>query len=339
MNVLILGGTGVISRAITEKLLAQGHAVTHFNRGTGSLPFTKSVRLIPGDRSKPGELEKALDGETFDAVIDMICFNRKDAEESLRVFRGKTSQLVITSSVAAYKRPYRSLPIREDCEELFTDASFGYAFHKAELERFVRDSADGEKLPVTIIRPSLTFGIGAANIGVLRQNYGLIDRMRKGKALVMFGDGSTPWSFTFVEDLAKAYACVLGNPRTYGQTFHATSDELCRWEDLYLEFGRSAGIQPKIIHVPSEILMKAAPNLCAHLYHEKTYPGIFDNGKIRSACPEFKTGVSLREGCASIFAWWEKQAPVIDPEKDKLEDDLVSAYEKFAASVSGLYTK
>jgi nucleoside-diphosphate-sugar epimerase len=337
MKVLILGGTGVISSAITENLLAKGHEVAHFNRGTRQAP--QSVRLISGDRSKPGELEKALGNQTFDAVIDMICFNRKDAEESLRVFRGRTAQLVITSSIAAYKRPYHSLPIREDCEELFTDPSFAYAFHKAELERFVGESADREKLPITIIRPSLTFGTGAANIGILRQNYGIIDRMRKGKALVMFGDGSTPWSFTFVEDLAKAYACVLGNPRTYGQAFHATSDELCRWEDLYLELGRIAGVRPKIIHVPSEILMKAAPNLCAHLCYEKTYPGIFDNGKIRSACPAFKTTVSLREGCASIFAWWEKQAPEIDPEKDRLEDGLVSACEKFAASVSGLYMK
>jgi nucleoside-diphosphate-sugar epimerase len=284
-------------------------------------------------------MEKALGKETFDAVIDMICFNRKDAEETLRVFRGRTSQLVITSSVAAYRRPYHSLPIREDCEELFSDSSFGYAFHKAELERFVWDFTGREKVPVTIIRPSLTFGIGAANIGVLRQNYGIIDRMRKGKALVMFGDGTTPWSFTFVEDLAKAYACVLGNPRTYGQAFHATSDELCCWEDLYLELGRIAGIQPKIVHIPSGILMKAAPNLCAHLYYEKTYPGIFDNTKIRSACPAFKTTVPLHEGCASIFAWWEKEASAPDPEKDKLEDELVSAYEKFAASVSGLYTK
>jgi nucleoside-diphosphate-sugar epimerase len=339
MKVLILGGTGVISRAITDRLLAEGHGVTHFNRGTKSLPFAKSVRVLAGDRSKPGELERALESENFDAVIDMICFNRKDAEETVRVFRGRTQQLVITSSVAAYRRPYRSLPIREDSEELFTDSSFGYAFHKAELERFLWELIGREKLPVTIIRPSLTFGAGAANIGILRQNYGIIDRMRKGKALVMFGDGSTPWSFTFAEDLAKAYAAVLGNPRTYGQAFHATSGEICRWEDLYLEFGRLAGAEPKIIHISSEILMKAAPNLCAHLYHEKTYPGIFDTTKLRSAAPGFKPAITLREGCAMLFAWWEKEAHAVDPEKDKLEDELAAAYEKFTASISGLYAK
>jgi nucleoside-diphosphate-sugar epimerase len=339
MRVLILGGTGVISRAITENLLQGGHDVTHFNRGTKSLSFAKTVHVITGDRSKPGELEKAIGSAKFDAVIDMICFNKKDAEETVRVFRGKTSQLVITSSVAAYKRPYHSLPIREDAEELSTDASFGYGFHKAELERYLWDVIGKEKLPITIIRPSLTFGIGAPNIGVLRQNYGIVDRIRKGKPVVMFGDGSCPWTFTFVEDLAKAYAAVLGNPRAYGQAFQALHDELCRWEDLYLEFARLAGAEPKIVHIPSDILFKAAPNLCAHLYHEKTYPGIFDTTKLRCASPSFKTTVSLREGCAGLFTWWEKDAHAVDPEKDKLEDELVAACEKFAASVTNLYTK
>ncbi|MDR1933130.1 MAG: NAD-dependent epimerase/dehydratase family protein [Spirochaetales bacterium] len=339
MKVLILGGTGVISRAITENLLAGGYDVTHFNRGTKSVPFTKAVRLISGDRSKPGELEKAAGAEKFDAVIDMICFNKKDAEETIRAFRGKTGHIIITSSVAAYKRPYHSLPIREDAEELFTDPSFGYAFHKAELERFLWDLIGKEKLPVSILRPSLTFGVGAPNIGVLRQNYGVIERIRKGKPVVMFADGSCPWSFTFAEDLAKAYAALLGNTRAYGQAFHATSDELCRWEDLYLEFGRLAGAEPKIIHISSELLMKAAPNLCAHLYYEKTFPGIFDNTKIRCAAPSFKTTISLRQGCKTLFDWWEKEARAVDPEKDKLEDDLARAYEKFAESVTNIYTK
>ncbi|MCL1817417.1 MAG: NAD-dependent epimerase/dehydratase family protein [Spirochaetaceae bacterium] len=337
MKVLILGGTGVISRAITENLIAGGHDVTLFNRGTKSPAFAKPVAVISGDRSK-GELEKAVGSASFDAVIDMICFNRKDAEETVRVFRGKAGQIIITSSIAAYKRPYHSLPIREDAEELFTDASFGYAFHKAELERCLGDIIGKDKLPITIIRPSLTFGIGAPNVGILRQNYGIIERIRRGKPLVMFGDGSTPWTFTFVEDLAKAYAAVLGNPRAFGQAFHATSDYLCRWEDLYLEFGRLAGAEPKIIHISSELLMKAAPNLCSHLYFEKTFPGVFDNTKIRSAAPSFKTTISLGEGCKTLFDWWEKEKP-FDPEKDKLEDDLAAAYEKFSAAIAGLYTK
>jgi uncharacterized protein YbjT (DUF2867 family) len=51
MNVLILGGTGVISRAIVQQLLDSNHEVTLFNRGGNkTLPFLKDVQQITGDR-------------------------------------------------------------------------------------------------------------------------------------------------------------------------------------------------------------------------------------------------------------------------------------------------
>ena len=339
MKVLILGGTGVISRAITQRLLAEGREVVLFNRGTKDLPFSKDVRVIRGDRTKAEDFAKAFGTERFDVVIDMLSFNRKDAEETVKVFRNRVSHLIITSSIAAYKRPYKSLPTREEAESLFDNPIFPYAFQKAEMERYLWDLIAKERLPITLLRPSLTYGAGAANIGILRQNYGIVDRIRKGKPLVMFGDGSTPWQFTFVEDLAKAYTGVAGNPKTFGQAYHATSDELHRWEDLYLEIGRLVGKDPGIVHIPSEVLMKAAPNLCSHLFFEKTYPGVFDNAKIKAAVPSFKATVTFRDGLSGLLDWFEKEARTVDPEKDKLEDDLVALARESAARMANLYVK
>ena len=234
--------------------------------------------------------------ESFDAVIDMICFNEADARSTIAAFRGRTDQIVVCSSVAAYRRPYRSVPTVESAESLYDDPTFAYAYHKAQAERFLDEVVRSQQLPITIIRPSLTYGVGAANVGVLRQNYGIVDRIRKGKPLVMFGDGSTPWSFTFAPDLAKAFVGVLGNPPTYGQAYHACSEERCRWEDLYLEFGKVLGIEPQIVHIPSELLRVADPELFSHLYFEKTFVGLFDNSKIRSVVPDFVCDISLHDG-------------------------------------------
>ena len=139
----------------------------------------------------------------------------------------------------------------------------------------------------------------------------------------MFGDGSTPWSFTFTPDLAKAFVGVLGNPQTYGQAYHACSEQRCRWEDLYLEFGRVLGIEPRIVHISSELLYAANPDLFGHIYHEKTFPGLFDNSKIRSAVPQFTCEISLHDGIKMMVDWFEREADQIDPEKDALEDRLV----------------
>ena len=339
MKVLIVGGTGVISREITKQLLADNHEVVLFNRGRKQLEFTQDVRQIIGDRQNRESFEAKMHAERFDVVIDMICFNQKDAESTIRAFGSNTDHLIVCSSIAAYKRPPKSIPIREDAEELFDDPSFTYAFHKAEMERFLQKEIAKQQLPITMIRPSLTFGPGAANMGVLRQNYGIIDRIRKGKKLVMFGDGTTPWSFTFTPDLAKAFVLSAGNENTFGKAYHATNEDPHLWEDLYLEFGRVVGKEPNIVHIPSELLYKAAPNLCGHLYFEKTYPGLFDNTKFKTDVPEFEAKISLHQGLEMMLEWFEKEANIVDPEKDALEDKLIELHESWAKQIANLYTK
>ena len=336
MNVLVLGGTGVISRQIVSLLLANQHAVTVYNRGSRQVEYSGEVRQITGDRADRARFEAAMQRESFDAVIDMICFNEDDARSTVAAFRGSGAQIVVCSSVAAYKRPYRSVPTVESAESLFDDPIFGYAYDKAQVERYLNTVVQDEQAPVTIIRPSLTFGPGAANMGVLRQNYGIIDRIKKDKPLVMFGDGSTPWSFTFTPDLAKAFVGVLGNPQTYGQAYHACSEERCRWEDLYLEFGKVLDKKPHIVHIPSELLMAANPDLFSHLYFEKTYVGLFDNTKIRSVIPDFNCDISLNAGVRMMIDWFESEANQVDPEKDELEDRLVALHTSWKEQMRGL---
>ncbi len=326
MNVLVLGGTGVISRAIVTLLLQKNHTVTVFNRGRQTRSDSGDVRQITGDRLNREDFESRMRRESFDAVIDMICFNEADARSTVAAFRDNSGQIIICSSVAAYKRPYHSVPTVESAESLFDDPTFVYAWEKAEVERYLNEEIRTNQLPVTIIRPSLTYGPGAANVGVLRQNYGIIDRIRKGKPLVMFGDGSTPWSFTFAPDLAKAFVGVVGNTQTYGQAYHACSEERCRWEDLYLEFGKVLGLEPQIVHISSELLVAANPDLFSHLYLEKTFSGLFDNSKIRSVIPDFACDISLHDGIKMMVEWFEQEANQVDPQKDIMEDRLVELF-------------
>ena len=339
MKVLILGGTGVISRSIVDSMLEKNYEVTVFNRGKKVLPFKGEVKQLVGDKTNRAEFESSMKKTKYDVVIDMLCFNEEDAKSTVRAFRDNVAQIIITSSVAAYKRPYNTVPTLEDSEELWDNPIFPYAFHKAEMERYLHKEIKEEKLPITIIRPSLTFGPGAANIGILRQNFGIVDRIRKGKPLIMFGDGSTSWNFTFAPDLARGYAELAGNRKAYGQAYQVNNEDRHIWEDLYLEFGKIVGKEPIILHIPSELLYKAAPNVCNHLYYEKTFSGLFDNSKIKRDAPGYKTQVSLNQGLSTIYDWYEREANTVDPEKDALEDKLVSEYYSFMNKITNLYTK
>ena len=336
MKVLVLGGTGVISREIVRQMMAGGNDVTVFNRGSKALPFGEEIEVLVGDRLDRAAFEASMRSRKYDVVIDMICFNADDARSTLKAFGGNAGQIVVTSSIAAYRRPYRSVPTVESQEVLWDNPVFPYALHKAQMEEVLWEAIRHHQAPVTIVRPSLTYGPGAANIGVLRQNYGIVDRIRRGKSLVMFGDGTMPWSFTFVQDLAKGYAGIAGNPKTLGEDYHVTSEERCVWDDLYLEFGQLLGKAPDIVHIPSELLRKAAPNLCSHLYFEKSHAGLFDNSKLRSVVPDFRADVSLHDGLKSILAWYEAEAHTVDPEKDALEDRLVALHAEYAARMTNL---
>lgn len=339
MKVLVLGGTGVISRDIAKLLIQAGHEVTLYNRGSRSVPIVGNFRQLTGDRGDRARFEASMREERFDAVIDMICFNQADARSTVAAFGESGAHIVICSSVAAYKRPYQSVPTVESEESLFADPQFTYAFDKAEVERYINAVIEERQLPVTLIRPSLTFGPGAANMGVLRQNYGIIDRIRKGKPLVMFGDGSTTFSFTFTPDLAKAFVGVLGNEKTHGEAYHVCSEERTRWEDLYLEFGKVLGCEVKIVHVPSELLVAANPDLFSHLFFEKTFPGLFDNSKIRRVLPDFTCDISLHEGVKMMVEWFEKEANQVDPEKDDLENRIVELHAGWKKQMQGLSGK
>lgn len=88
MKVLVLGGTGVISREIVKFLVAERHEVTLYNRGSRNLSFPAGVRQITGDRMDRQNFESAMRGERFDAVIDMICFNEADARSTVAAFGG-----------------------------------------------------------------------------------------------------------------------------------------------------------------------------------------------------------------------------------------------------------
>ena len=340
MKVLILGGTGVISREIVKQSVEKGFDVTIFNRGSKESPFAKDIKVVTGDRSDKEGFAKLMAGVDADVVIDMICFNEEQAQQTIEVFRNKVKQIIFTSSIAAYKRPYNSTPIREDAEFLSEDPSFAYGYNKAQLERYLHAEM---KVPsstaITIIRPSLTFGPGAANFGILRQNRNVVRRIREGKPVVMVGEGVIPWAFTFTPDLASAYVLACGNEKTYNDYFHVTNTEMVVWEDLYRAIGKAVGKEPKLYYISSHILSEAYPAVCQHLNVEKVHYSYFSVDKFLAAAPEYAPKVTLEEGVRTLVEWWDETEFPYDETKEAMEDEICALYENFVAGVKAAVQK
>ncbi|MDR0643506.1 MAG: NAD-dependent epimerase/dehydratase family protein [Treponema sp.] len=331
MNILILGGTGVISTEIVNRLHSLNHHVTVFNRGIRKARYEAETETIIGDKQDAESFKRLLKGRKFDAVIDMISYNPEDAALTLDALSQSGAHHVFTSTVSVYKRPVRDVPFRET-HELFSDDTFcPYGYHKARMEAFL-----GTRMadtPITIIRPSLTVGKGSKNVGVMRNNYGIIERIRRGKPIVVFGDGTNPWSWTWSGDLAKVYAGVLRRSACYGQVYHTASGDLHIWDDLYFEFGKLVGIEPRLIHISTEMLMAAAPAVFGHIYQEKMHCGVFSCDKIHRDVPEFVCEYSLDKIVKALTEWYEEEASarIVDQERDALEDVIA---EKYALAMS-----
>ncbi len=104
MKILLIGGTGTISTAITRKLSESGHEVYLLNRGSRNTGFGENVNFIVSDINNEEAAAKKLDGMTFDTVCEFIGFIKPQLERDFRLFRGKCAQFIYISSASAYNK-------------------------------------------------------------------------------------------------------------------------------------------------------------------------------------------------------------------------------------------
>ena len=233
MKVLIIGGTGNMSTAITRNLLARGEETVHFNNDEKRPQEFAGVRTIFGDRTRHAEFEAAMAGERFDCVIDMIGYEPEDAKSDVRAFAGKTGQFIFCSTVDVYTKPAKRLPVRED-EERKPSPAFGYAYKKAICEAALWEADARGDFPLTVIRPAATYNDAWCPISLLGPGETFLQRVRLGKPLILLGDGQSIWVSTHRDDVARAIANAVGNPKARGRAYNVMGEEFMTWEQYYL---------------------------------------------------------------------------------------------------------
>ena len=282
MRVLFIGGTGVISSACSELALQRGIDLYLLNRGRSARPAPAGAHVITGDIRDAEAARAALQGQSFDAVVDWIAFTPDHVQADIDLFRGRTGQYIFISSASVYRKPVTSLPITESTP--VGNRFWSYAQNKAACEDLLVAAHRNEDFPAVIVRPSHTYDRTKLPCP---GGYTQIGRMRAGKPVVVHGDGTSTWVLTHHTDFALGLVGLLGNPRTLGEAFHITSDELLTWNQMYGILGKAAGVDPKIVHAPSELIAQYHAEWGAGLLGDKAHSVIFDNGKIKRFVPDF----------------------------------------------------
>jgi nucleoside-diphosphate-sugar epimerase len=321
MKILVIGGTGLISTAIVDQLLARGDDVTLYNRGVTPQRFSGAVRTITGDRWKYAEFESQLKNERFDAVIDMVAYAPENAESVARVFAGKPVHLVVCSTVCVYGGPTTRLPATDD--EPHRPVT-GYGRNKSKIESIFLAQEGKGGTHATVLRPSFTTGEGATSSGVLFDD-STVSRMRAGLPCIVHDDGSTPWAIAHVSDVARGFVGALFNERAFGQSYHLTSDEHTTWDGVFRALAEAARAEPILEHVPTDWLYQTIPRRSVGPKFIYQYPSIFDNSKAGRDLG-FRTTVSLVETFRRQIEWMDSAGKLKSVEQEPLQDILLERY-------------
>lgn len=332
MKILFIGGTGNISMACTREALKAGLEVVHLNRGITGMEVPGEVTSIQCDINDTEKVSALLRKQQFDVVANFIAFRPGDVERDYELFAGKTDQYIFISSASVYQRPLINPVVTESTplKNPFWDYSRDKIACEERLNQFYRE----KDFPITIVRPSLTYetvipvAIGSWN------DYTIIDRMKKGKPVVVHGDGTSLWTVTHSKDFALGFVGLLGNQQAIGESFHITSDEILTWNQIYDAVAAAAGTVPKFVHIHSEFICKVAETLgqdwmWGSLLGDKATSTIFDNSKIKRVVPGFQASIPFKRGIRDTVKWFEsdpKRMRIVD-ENNVLLDTIISKYQ------------
>jgi nucleoside-diphosphate-sugar epimerase len=322
LRVLFIGGSGIISSACAALAVRRGVDLYALNRGSTQLrPLPDEVSVLHADIRDAASVAEAIGGREFDVVVNWVAFSVDQVEADLDRFRGRVGQYVFISSASAYQAPPERVPVTESTP--LRNPYWQYSRDKIACEDRLVAAYRDEGFPATIVRPSHTYDKTSVPF------YGrwtVIDRMRRGKEVVVQGDGTSLWTLTHSDDFAKAFVPLLGNGRTLGEAFHITSDDVLTWNQITTIMANAAGATARIVHVPSDTIAQADPQWGAALLGDSAHSMIFDNSKVRSVVPDYVATITLEQAARDIIAWHDE-----DESRKRVDADLDALMDKFTA--------
>jgi nucleoside-diphosphate-sugar epimerase len=323
LKVLFIGCTGTISHGASVLAVERGIELTILNRGESlRRPAPLGAELLQADVRDPASIRDALGARDFDVVADFVAFTPEHVRTDLELFEGRTGQYVFISSASAYEKPVAHLPITESTP--LRNPFWQYSRDKIACEDVLVAAHRERGFPATIIRPSHTYDQTSLP---LNGGWTAIDRMRRGAPVVVHGDGTSLWVLTHTRDFAKAFVGLLGHPQAIGDAFQITSDDVLTWNQIAGLMGDAAGAAPHIVHVTSDAIAAADPEMGAGHLGDRTHSVIFDNSKVKTLVPDFLATTTFAAGAREIIEWYDAHPAekVVDPELDELFDRLVAA--------------
>lgn len=253
MKVLILGGTRYVGRLLAWRLVAAGHRVTLFHRGTRAVPFAERVETLLGDRAT-GVLPSLLKGRAFDATVDFGAYVPGDVEPLLdTVARDALGHYVMISTGQVYL-------VREGCPKPAREVDYdGAVMPRPESEpdasqwdygagkRACEDLVVRERVQATRVRLPMVNGANDPAQRIEAYLWRLLD----GAEVLLPDGGDAPMRHVYAEDVARAVEAMLGDARCFGEAYNLAQDETPTLREVVERLAWSVGAPAKLVAVPA----------------------------------------------------------------------------------------
>ena len=308
MKALFIGGTGIISTACSRLAVERGFDLTVLTRGRHAPEMPAGITLLKADVNDPG-LRDRLAGKHFDIVVDWNAYTAEDIERDLQLFRGRTRQFIFISSASAYQKPVSHYLITESTP--LANPYWDYSRDKIACEERLMRAYREDGFPVTIVRPSLTYGDTVFPLAVnswAHQSYTAVDRMVRGRKVIVPGDGTSLWvhhaQHGFRQGLRRADG-LRGRDRAR----------------LPHHLGRGAHVEPGL-SPPSARRSASSRRSCTSrrissppacqtwrggLHGDKSASVVFDNTKIKRFVPGYCATTPFAQGIRRTLAWFQAE--------------------------------
>lgn len=300
---LFIGGTGVISMSVTRLVAERADWELYvLNRGSRNAALPPSVKTITADIRDAARVREAVSDHSFDVVANFIGYTPDDAARDIDLFLGKTRQYIYISTCAAYHKPVVDVPVTESTPQ--KNPFWRYAADKIASEQALYDAFRSRDFPLTVVRPSHTYdnsrlpmGVGGSGLA-----WQILQRMLRGRPVVVHGDGTSLWTVTHADDFAVGFAGLMANPFVLGHAFNLVSDDVYTWDGIYRIYADILGVPFRAAHVPSDHIARVRPDFAGTIAGDKAHSLVFDNSKLRRYVPEFQTRTRLPDAARRIIA-------------------------------------
>lgn len=287
MKILLLGGTGVIGRYLSQKYNENGTDVYVTSRSHHL--DSGSIHYIKGNAMDDEFLHYVCKLQQWDAIVDFMSYKTKTFASRVDILLSSTKQYVFISTARVYgniEHPIketspRLLECSTDNDYLKTDE---YALTKARQEDILKKAKTNN---YTIVRPCITYGPERLQLGVMEKEQWLY-RALKGRTIVFCEEiANRITTMTIGEDICKGIISLIGNEKAIGETVHLTSEHHRTWNEIWAIYSNTiesvCGFRPKLKMVSlSDFLRTRSSELKYQVIYDRVYDRDYNTDKERT---------------------------------------------------------